>query len=231
MLAIGLFVTLVSLRYVWRASALLRATPVSRIEDAADGALVRVSGTVEATGETVSAPFSGIDCVALRTTVTERRLGSYLLPTDVTIHEPTQSVDFAVRTPHAAVPIDAPRRTVSLDRVTVATVAPDDSPPERIAQYVRETPEISAEPWSLPAPVSSLARALSLGRRRYNEHRACPGDDVTVVGRVDGGSVSPLVVATDTPMRALVGTATTSLAGLLVGVVGLALGCWLVVAG
>ncbi|MFD1594490.1 hypothetical protein ACFR97_02880, partial [Haloplanus litoreus] len=185
-LAIGLFVSLVSLRHVWRSSALLRATAVSRIDGSPDGSLVRLSGTVEAGADTLDAPFSGVDCVALRSTVEERRFGAFLLPTYVTIDDPARSVAFAVRTPHAAIPVAAPLRTVVLDSAVVATVGPTESPPDRIAQYERETDGLPHETVfrSPPAVVAPLARALSLGARRYSEQRASPGDEVTVVGSV-----------------------------------------------
>ncbi|MFC7173755.1 hypothetical protein ACFQL0_11135 [Haloplanus litoreus] len=169
-LAIGLFVSLVSLRHVWRSSALLRATAVSRIDGSPDGSLVRLSGTVEAGADTLDAPFSGVDCVALRSTVEERRFGAFLLPTYVTIDDPARSVAFAVRTPHAAIPVAAPLRTVVLDSAVVATVGPTESPPDRIAQYERETDGLptrrsSGRPRSRRAARSCpLARCASLQR-------------------------------------------------------------------
>jgi len=231
MLAIGLLITLVSLRYVWRSSALLRATTVSRIDDA-EGSLVRLTGTVEADGDLIEAPFSGVDCVTLRASVEERRLGSFLFPTDVTIHDPSRSRPFVLRTPHAPVPVDAPTRTVVLDPTVVATVGPADAPPDRIARYERRTDGLASDSGyrSPPAALAPLARALSLGRRRYAEHRLSPGETVTVVGRVADGRVDPLVAVDGSPGRALFRLSKTSVAGLLVGLFAVALGA-LVLAG
>jgi len=233
MLAIGLFVSLVSLRHVWRSSALLRATSASRIDGTPDGSLVRLSGTVEAGENTLDAPFSGVDCVALRSAVEERRFGALLLPTYVTIDDRARSVAFAVRTPHAAIPVNAPLRTVVLDSAVVAAVGPTESPPDRIARYERETGGLPRKTVfrSPPELVAPLARALSLGARRYSEQRASPGDEVTVVGSVVDGGVDPLVVADGTPIRALVRSSKTSLAGLSIGGFTLAVGVWLVLAG
>jgi hypothetical protein len=231
MLVVGLFVSLVSLRHVRRTTALLRAADVSRLDGRADGSLVRLTGTVEAGPDTIEAPFSGTDCVALRPTVEERRVGAFLLPTFVTIHDPARSVDFALRTSQATVPVTAPLRTVALDSSVVATVGPSESPPERIARYERETDGCPAETAyrSLPT-LPSLARALSFGARRYGEARASPGDSLTVVGRVVDGAVDPLIVADGSPTRTLLRLSKTSLAGLLIGGVAAALGLWQVVA-
>jgi hypothetical protein len=232
MFLIGLFVCLVSGRHVWRTAALLRADTVDRLGGVDDGRLVRVTGTVEATESTLTAPFSGVDCVALRPVVEERRPGALLVPTYVTIHDPSASVGFAVRTPHGAVSVDDPARTVSLLSTVVGTVDPDAEPPERIARYERETDDLSAETvWrSPPAPLAPVLRALSLGTRRYSERCASPGDEVTVAGRVVDGHLDPLVVSTTTPRGALRRLSKTSLAGLLVGAFALALGAVLLLA-
>ncbi|WP_251330881.1 hypothetical protein [Haloplanus pelagicus] len=233
MLALGLLVTLVSLRYVWRSTALVRADPVSSVDGVAEGTLVRLSGTVEAAGDTLEAPFSGVDCVALRPSVEERRFGSFLLPTYVTVHDPARSRPFAVRTPDATVLVDAPLRTVALDSTVVATVAPSESPPDRIARYEREADGLSRTTWyRSPSPIlAPVARALSLGTRRYDERWVSPGDTVTVVGRVDDGRIDPLVVGDGSPTRILLRLSKTSLAGLLVGAIGLLLGAGLLLAG
>ena len=232
LLAVGLLITLVSLRYVWRSSSLLRAETVSRI-DGAEGALVRLTGTVEAEDESIEAPFSGVDCVVLRPVVEERRVGSFLLPTDVTIHDPARSRPFALRTPHATVPVDAPSRTVALDPTVVATVGPGETPPARIADYERGTVGVAPESGfrSPPALLAPLARALSLGRRRYAERRLSPGESVTVVGRVVDGRLDPLLVVDGSPIRALLRLSKTAVAGLLVGVFAAALGAGLLIVG
>jgi len=228
MLLIGVFVCLVSGRHVWRTAALFRADTVDRLGGDDDGRLVRVTGTVEAAGSTLTAPFSGVDCVALRSVVEERRSGAYLLPTYVTIHESARSTAFEVRTPHATLSIADPARTVALDATTVETVALGDDPPDRIARYERDH-DVPVSRVSLPRPLEAIARAGTFGTRRYREQRASPGDDVTVVGRVDGGRLDPLVVSTATPLGTLRRLSTTSLAGLLIGVGAIVLGAGLLV--
>jgi hypothetical protein len=225
MLLLGAFVCLVSVRHLWRTAALAYADHVDRTDGVADGTLVRVSGAVDAE-RTLTAPFSGVDCVAYRAVVEECRPGSFLLPTDVTIHEPTRSAAFGVRTPRARVSVADPIHTVALDSTVVATVDADADPPERIARYERETDDLGRETvWTAPpAPLAPVARALSLGRRRYAERRVSPGDDVTVAGRVDDGRLDPLVVSAGSAGDALRRLSTTSLAGLLIGAVAIALG-------
>lgn len=232
MLLLGAFVCLVSARHLWRTGALVRADPVGRIDGVTDGTLVRVTGTVDAE-RTLTAPFSGVDCVAYRAIVEERRPGTLLLPTDVTIHEPARSTAFVVRTPHGTVSVADPIHTVTLDSTVVATVGPDDDPPERIARYERETDGLQVETfWTAPpGPLAPVTRALSLGRRRYSERRASPGDDVTVAGRVSDGRIDPLVVFAGTPVGALARLSRTSLVGFVIGAVVVALGAAILLVG
>jgi hypothetical protein len=91
MCLLGVVVCLASARHGRRTAALVRAASVDRLDGVADGRLVRVSGTVRDTERPLTAPFSGSDCVACRAVVEERRPGSALLPTYVTLHDPAES--------------------------------------------------------------------------------------------------------------------------------------------
>jgi hypothetical protein len=231
MCLLGVVVCLVSARHGRRTAALVRAASVDRLDGVADGTLVRVSGTVRGAERTLTAPFSGVDCVACRAVVEERRPGSLLLPTYVTIHEPAESTAFDVRTPHATVSVAEPARTVALDSTVVATVGPDADPPDRIVRYERAADDIGTGWRSRPTPLAPVARALSLGTRRYVERRLSPGDDVTVAGRVRAGSLDPLVVSTATPVGTLARLSRTSLAGVAIGAFALLIGVALLVVG
>ena len=227
----GLFALLVSARYVWRATAVLRANDVDSIDGLDQGTLVRVSGTVQSIGDPIAAPFSGSDCVALRYSVEERRLSPFFLPWFVTIHERTAARPFTLRTPVSSVAIAQAPRTVTLERTVVATVPSDTNPPERIARFHRS---VSAAPgWTIwrdvPEFFAGLSGVLSLGTRRYLEQRAGEGNAVTVVGRVSADGVNPIVVSDRSPTDTLVRMAKTSLAGLLIGVGTLGLALLLVV--
>lgn len=233
MLAVGIVVLLASARYVWRASAVIRAAAVSTLGRVDPGSLVRLSGTAESgDAGTLAAPFSGRDSLVLRYAVEERRLSPYLLPWFVTIHERAGSVPFRLRTPAAVVDVTEPTRTVTLETDRVAAVGADEAQPERIGRFERHTDALpSATGWhARPFALGTVMDALSLGTRRYTEARALPGDDVTVVGRVtDAGGVDPLVVSDRSPTATLRRIAGTSLIGLAIGAFAVVLGAVMLV--
>ncbi|WP_136688150.1 hypothetical protein [Halorhabdus amylolytica] len=215
----GLLVLTVSVRYVWRATAVLRAQDVDSIDSLDSGTLVRVSGTIESIEDPITTPFSGTDCAVLRYGIEERRLSPYLLPWFVTIHERTAAHPFTLRTATGTVAVVEAVRTVTLEKKVVATVGADEEPPERIADFQRS---VSGAPgWTIwrdpPQPFRRLARTLSLGRRRYLEQRAIESDRVTAVGRVAEDGLDPIVVSDRSPTDTLVRMAKTSLAGVLIG--------------
>lgn len=236
LLLVGGIVLVVSGRYVWRATAVLRAADLDETDDTTSDSLVRVSGAaVQDAGETLVAPFSGVECVALRYQVEERRLSFlYLLPWDVTIHEATGSVEFAVQTPTETVPIAGSVRTVVLSNEVVETTSPETEPAERILAFEQDhgdVPESTVwqRPPALLAPVFGL---LSLGTRRYSEQRADRGADVTVVGRLtDGEPLAPVVISDRAPAATVYRMAKTSVGGLLIASAGLLLGAVLLFLG
>ena len=215
----GLLVLAASVRYVWRATAVLRAQDVDSIDSLDQGALVRVSGTIGSIEDPITTPFSGTDCAALRYGIEERRLSPYLLPWFVTIHERTAARPFTLRTATGTVAVVEAVRTVTLEEKVVATVGVDEEPPERIADFQRS---VSGAPgrtiWrDPPGFLAGLARMLSFGTRRYFEHRASESDTITVVGRVTAEGIDPIVVSDRSPTDTLVRMAKTSLAGVLIG--------------
>ncbi|WP_135662378.1 hypothetical protein [Halorhabdus rudnickae] len=228
---VGLVVLLVSVRYVWRATAVLRAKDVDSIDELDQGRLVRVAGTIRAIENPITAPFSGVDCAALRYSIEERRLSLYLLPWFVTIHERTVARPFTLRTATSSVAVAEAVRTVTLDSEDVATVRADEEPPERVADFQRSVSTAPGRTIWLDPPgfLAGFARLLSLGTRRYLEQRTSEGDETTVVGRVTIDGVDPIVVSDRSPTGTLVRMAKTSIAGLLIGVVTLALAIVLVV--
>ncbi|CCQ35142.1 hypothetical protein HTIA_p3040 (plasmid) [Halorhabdus tiamatea SARL4B] len=104
-------------------------------------------------------------------------------------------------------------------------------PTERIATFERDHEAIPASTrWQHPPGfLAPLARTLSLGTRRYSEQRAAVGADITVVGRVtpDRSGLDPIVVSDGSPIATVGRMAKTSIAGVLIGVVGLLLGYFL----
>lgn len=228
MLAVGLLVVGVTGRYVWRSTGIYRAAAVDGLAGTTAGELVRLTGTIrEGPDRHLTAPFSGKPCQALRYAVEERRLSLHVLPWFVPIHETAGSVPFRVRTGTETIDVEAPARSVTLERQVVATVGPDESPPDRIDRFERETDGFPATTvWrSPPGPLRPIARVLSLGTRKYLEQRAETGEEVTVVGRVtEGGGVDPVVVSDRPPLATAVRMAKTSIVGLAIGIGGIAFG-------
>ncbi|QKY21244.1 hypothetical protein B4589_013000 [Halolamina sp. CBA1230] len=227
MLVVGAVVLLVSARYVWRASGVVRAETVDSLSGTGSGSLVRLSGTAEPADEdALDAPFTGRESLVLRYAIEERRLSPVLLPWFVTIHERAGSVPFRLRTPESVVDVVEPTRTVTLATDRVATVGPDETAPERIERFERTTDALpSTTGWhARPPGLGAVMDILSLGARRYTEQRASPGDDVTVVGRVTDGGVDPLVVSDRSPAGTLRRMAGTSLVGVAIGVFVVAFG-------
>jgi hypothetical protein len=235
MLLVGGFVLVVSARYIWRATAVIRATERTELNTSDAGTLTRISGDVtQNNGESLVAPFSGTDCVALRYQIEERRLSVlYLFPWYVTVHEATGAVAFDVQTEAGTIPVVEPARTVALSTEVVATTGSSTEPPDRIHQFEQESDNVPLSTvWrDPPSVVRPLFSVLSIGTRRYSEQRAAVGDELTVVGQVtDGGSgIDPLVVSDRSPVGTVFRMAKTSLGGLLIGVVGLLLGVFLLI--
>ncbi|GGM75241.1 hypothetical protein J2752_002829 [Halarchaeum rubridurum] len=234
MVLVGVVVLAFSARYVWRATSIYRAIDVASLDGAAAGMLVRVAGTAQrGPGDALLAPFSGEHCFALRYAVEERRLSPLLLPWFVTVYERARSTPFRVHTPEGRIDVVAPARTVTLERQTVATVTPDERPPERIERFDQQTSALpSTTIWRTPPSVlEPIRRFLSLGTRRYTEEKAMPDGEVTVVGNVteDGDSIDPLVVSDRSPATTVLRMAKTSLVGLAIGGFGLLLGLALLV--
>ncbi|WP_436935568.1 hypothetical protein [Halovenus marina] len=229
MLILGGVALAVSARYIWRATAVYRATQIS--DGATAGSLGRATGTVEHADERIVAPFSAAECVALRSEIEERRLSVlYLLPWYVTLYEATSAVPFTLETAAGTVSVVEPAHTVTLTRDTVETCGPNETPPERIQRFESDHDDVSdttlwRDPPSVLAPLFGL---LSLGTRRYREQRADVGTDVTVVGRVTADGIDPLVVSDRTPGQTMPRMAKIAVAGLLIGLVGCLLGVVLI---
>ncbi|MGB9985452.1 hypothetical protein [Salarchaeum japonicum] len=232
LLLVSTIVLAASARYVWRASAVVRTPTTESLADVDSNALVRLTGTVEPPDDPLVAPFSATDCVALRYQVEERRLSFlYVLPWSVTVHEATAAVPFDLTTSIATVSIDEATRTVTAATTTVATVGPNDTPPDSIRSFERDHDTLSSSSWWQTPPrfIRPLFRALSIGTRRYTEQRIEPGDTVTVVGRTtdDGTALSPLVVSDRSPRATVFRMARTSLGGLVIALVGFTLSAFL----
>lgn len=192
-------VILVSIRHIWRASAVYRADGSQSLPSSSSGDLVRLRGTAEvrdglqsngreahsSTTKTLKAPFTGSDALVLRYTVEERTLGGWVpLPQFVTLHETAGAKPFLLRTETEHVAVGGDPSTVVADSRVVETVSPAETPSERVQRF-EDRVDTPGSHWRDPPVIfRPIARLLSLGTRRYAEERVGTGDRVTVVGRV-----------------------------------------------
>ncbi|ELZ84669.1 hypothetical protein C453_11661 [Haloferax elongans ATCC BAA-1513] len=233
-LVVGGFVVLVSGRYVWRTLSVVRADAVSEVGSQHAGDVVKVTGTAAQTGDkALVAPFSERPSLAVRYEIAERRLSPIVVPWFVTIFTNSASVPFTIDTGSQRVSVGSPPRTVTTSTDVVETIGPTESPPDHVASFERETDAVAASTWwrTPPRVVRRLWSVIGLGARRYTEERVVPGDSVTVVGRVSDdadATISPVVVSSFSPIRSVYRMASTSVVGLSIGIVSLALGTVLV---
>ena len=167
--AVGLRYVAAGVGYLRRAVGLRRGDPTP--VDSVDRSARRVDTVGRARGETVTAPFSGVDVLACEYAVVETDKGFIAA-------EGTVGGSFAltgdrgqVRVDPAAFPVVAPEQTV------FRTAGGENSLPEGVSRRLDAVGEGSS-----PA----FDPANSTGNRRYVERRIEPGDRVRVVGRLDG---------------------------------------------
>jgi hypothetical protein len=229
MLAVGLGVVAVSARHTRRTLGLLVANGPGG-DGPRGGERVRVEGTVRRTDDTVTAPFTGRDCVAVEFDAEERRLGAYYLPTWVRVGGGRRLTGFVVDADGAEgdggdgegeylVSGDA---VVSLDRTASVRVDEGETPPAAIRDY-RAT-EGATDAGGPRAPTLLRRLGVGLGDRRYLERRLDPGDRVTVVGRREEGRIDPNVISDTTPLRTAIRLGRQSLVGVAIGAFSLVLG-------
>jgi hypothetical protein len=242
MLAVGAVVTLVSLWYAWRASRAVRAPSLASVDAPSAGDRVAVAGTARpGAEEPLVSPLRGRGCLAVRATVEERRLQllPLPLPTWVPLARTSVAGRFRVRTPTTDLPVVAPTASLVLAAEPVARVEPGASVDEALTAFERRHDVPARTFWhGRPPGLGTLARALSLGHRRYTEGTLESGADVFVAGRLveretaNGGGlgVVPEVVSTRSRAATLRRVTRTSLVGLAAGAVALLLGVALVVA-
>ena len=192
-------VILVSIRHVWRASAVYRADGSQSLPSSPSGDLVRLTGTAEvrddfqsndeeahsSTTKLLKAPFTGSDALVLRYTVEERTLGGWVpLPQFVTLHETAGAKPFLLGTETEHVGVGGDPSTVVADSRVVETCSPGEPTSERVRRFEDRIDTPGSHWRDPPVILRPIARLLSLGTRRYTEERIGTGDRVTVVGHV-----------------------------------------------
>ncbi|WP_245810630.1 hypothetical protein [Halorubrum halodurans] len=174
--------------------------------DADDGAFLAVRGTASAAGETLSAPFSGSDCLGFEFEVTERQPFAVGIPwLDAHLDDGVATVGFALEGPDGSdrsLAVRPSSRRFALDTAsTVVRVGATEAPPDRIRRFVDAREGLD--------PVAGWIAAIPLfGTRRYVERRISPGETYLVAGTVEreeGGraALAGDLVITDRSVRGL----------------------------
>lgn len=137
---------------------------------------------LEETG-TVTAPFSGSECVAYTYEVEELR-SSGKSSSWHTLDEGMAGVDFLVEDETGAVRVDPDGADIRLEDHSTH-LSPGDELPPRIEAYVRDTEDVEPQ----DTTVDLLVTELNLGNeQRFTERRLDVGETVYVYGQVRRGS-------------------------------------------
>lgn len=238
MLGLGAVVLLTSLRYAWAAGRIVRAPSFDSIANPTAGIRVTAEGTARTGADgPLASPLRDRDALAVEATAEERRLGllALPLPTWVQLARTSVTESFRVRTPTADLALVEPTSSVVLGSETVTVSAPGDDRSESVAAFERRHGVPERTIWQRRPPVlGAVARALSLGSRRYREGTLEPGEDVFVAGRLvetgDGFGLAPRVVSDRSPAATLWDAAQTALVGSAAGAAGLLVGAVLLLA-
>jgi len=158
-------------RRAYRLTTLPRSG-VAALTGVEPGRVVQVSGTVEATGSLVTAPYSGTDCALCKTTVQYH--SAHNSPA-------WRTVDAAVRGDAFALTDDTGRVTVDASDADIETAVAEEGrcPADREAAPPTLTPLLTRADGGEYATVKLTGRDLKLLERRI-----VPGDEVTVLGEV-----------------------------------------------
>lgn len=190
--------------YLYRASRSFRSAYTLRqrrpvpIREAVDhSGMVELEGTVAPIdSKTVTAPFSGTDCLAY-TYRTEERIDSST-PADaprssdgkyVILDEGTEAVEFFLEDETGRVRVDPTNGEFEFSTETYEHMPWRDLP-EPITQYVESTPAVdSQDPVLDSVPIlSAIATWLVRNDRRFVEGRIEPGQSIYVRGSVESDS-------------------------------------------
>lgn len=196
----------------------------------ATGEFVVCRGRATVDGETLSAPFTGTECLGLEFEVTERQPFGIGWPWIAAhLDDGVATVPFALAGERGDVHVDPSPRRFGLEvDDTVVKVGADETPPDRIRRFLEargglpDTPE-----WFRSIP--------GLGTRRYVERRIDPGEEYVVAGRIErrDGDVAfggDLVIADRSPASVVRGRLLAAAFPLLVSVAFLVAGGWLLLA-
>lgn len=230
LLAFGLATGWYGLRPLSSMPQLLRAEVRDPGALRATGEFVACRGTAAEAGETLSAPFTGTECLGLEFEVTERQPFGFDWPwIGAHLDDGVATVPFTLAGERGAIHVDPSPRRFALDvGETVVKVGSEESPPDRIRRFL-------ATREGLPETPEWLRSIPGLGTRRYVERRIDAGEEYVVAGRVERryGDVvlgGDLVVADSSPASVATDRLLAAAFPLLVSVAFVVGGGWLLVA-
>ncbi|WP_121822390.1 hypothetical protein [Halostella salina] len=138
---------------------------------------VEVEGTAERHERSLVAPFSGEECLVCEYEVLELQSSGQSSSWN-SIKQGGGSVPFAVSDGTGRLLVEPAGATLALDE-HVTRVDGGDRPPERIARWIEETPDVDSEEKTWDLRVIELKAGND---RKYVERRVDPGDAVHVYG-------------------------------------------------
>lgn len=228
LLALGVFSVFLGLRLMWSLPKLLR-TPIRRPSSLSprDGFVV-CRGHATEYADTVSAPFTGTECLGYTYTVAERYPSLAALPGLYTpLKSGARAIPFSLEGKQGSIEVEPSGRRFSLDtNRTVFSVSAGGDPPTRIREFFGDSEQLPPSPgWVQYIPF--------LGVRRFTECRVDPGEEYVIAGTVEnrdgtvviGGSI---IVSTGSMTSSGMSRFLRGLIPLVSGIVLIAAGGWLI---
>ena len=179
-IALGLAIGWYGLRPLATVPSILRATvkDPSGVTDSESFVVCR--GVANESSETLSAPFTGSQCLGFEYEVTERQPFGIGIPWfQAHLDDGVATRPFTLDGPTGTLGVVPSAKRFALDtESTVITVSASETPPERIQRFVDVRDELE--------PVARWVRIFpGLGTRRYVERRIDPGEAYLVAGVTD----------------------------------------------
>ncbi|WP_128904823.1 hypothetical protein [Halorubrum amylolyticum] len=176
-IVLGLAIGWYGLRPLATVPSILRATVKDPSGVTESGSFVVCRGVTNEASETLSAPFTGSQCLGFEYEVTERQPFGIGIPWfQAHLDDGVATRPFTLDTASGALTVVPSAKRFALDtESTVTTVGASETPPERIQRFVdvRDTLE----------PVARWVRIIpGLGTRRYVERRIDPGEGYLIAG-------------------------------------------------
>jgi len=202
-------------RELWAIYHVLRNDPVPVRELQGREGPVEIEGTAASDDDagTVTAPFTGAECLAYEYEVEELR-SSGKNSSWRTLEEGSGGATFVVEDDTGRVRVDPEGADIRLEDHTTK-VSPGEELPEELAAYVESTDEVEKQ----DGTVDLLVTELHVGNeQRFTERRLDPGEGVYVYGEarrapstewgsalvdvvVEDGEAAPVFVVSDTDER------------------------------